>query len=57
VIIYAGTAPSHDSGGAAALGVLVLLGQRNRLDVGTEVERIFDLFWRKVFVTQISTQF
>jgi hypothetical protein len=41
--IYAVTAPSNDSGGAATLSVLVLAGQRNRLDVVTEVEWIFQL--------------
>jgi hypothetical protein len=42
--IYFGTSPSNDSGGATNLGVLVLAGQRNGLDVVTEGERRFHLY-------------
>jgi hypothetical protein len=41
--IYTGKAPSHNSGGGVTLGVLILAGQRNRLDVVTEVNWIFQL--------------
>jgi hypothetical protein len=41
--IYTGTTPSNDSGGAATLCVLVLAGQRHRLDVVTEGDWSFQL--------------
>jgi hypothetical protein len=45
--IYLGESPSDNSGGGATLGVLVLAGQKDRLDVVTEVNWIFQLFGEK----------
>lgn len=46
-IYYIRVSPSNDSGVDAALGVLVLVGQSNSLNVVAEGEWSFDLQWKR----------